>query len=80
MPDARRERLNKYMKGRRAELRDRGICVDCQTDPVKPCEPGKKRHVCCKSCLRQRSDRERLRKMTLHLPFPAIEEAVCLTN
>jgi hypothetical protein len=62
-------KFNKYMKARRAALKEKGICVDCQDQPVKPPEPGKRPHVCCVDCLQARCDRERVRDKSLPLPF-----------
>lgn len=59
-----RKHMNGYMKERRARLKEKGICVDCQSSPAK------KPHVCCDFCLGQRRDRERVRRSSLPLPFP----------
>jgi len=58
-----RTKKNEYMRQRRAALKLRGICVDCQNTPAKA------RRVLCDFCLEQRRDREKLRGMTLALPF-----------
>lgn len=53
-----RDKLNKYMKERRARLRKEGICVDCQQNEVKP-DPAhpEKKHVTCDVCRKARRDR-----------------------
>lgn len=48
-----------YMKDRRAELRRRGICVDCQRSKVHVNEKTKQPHSLCKDCLQARRDRWR---------------------
>jgi hypothetical protein len=52
------EHQKRYMKNRRRELRDRGICVDCQERHAKS---GENRYgkpfVCCEQCLQARRDR-----------------------
>jgi hypothetical protein len=52
------EKQRRYMRDRRARLRDRGTCVDCQQRPAKP---GKNRsgkpYTCCETCLQARRDR-----------------------
>lgn len=66
------------MSRRRAELKAKGICVDCQSDPVEPAKPGKKPHTLCKTCLAQRRDRAadaRARNLTLPLPLTYGESA-----
>lgn len=46
------------MKTRRLELRERGICVDCQWRAVKPGRNRQgKAHTCCETCLAARRDR-----------------------
>ena len=57
----------RYAKKRRAEMRARGICVDCQKNPIKPPESssaagsgGAKKlrpHSCCETCLQARRTR-----------------------
>jgi len=48
----------RYMKLRRARLSKKGICVDCQIDPVKPgVSRQNKPHRCCETCLQARRDR-----------------------
>jgi hypothetical protein len=58
-----RDDLNEYMKQRRAMLKEKGICVDCQQSPAQ------KPHVCCQCCLDQRRDRENIRRRSPSLPF-----------
>jgi hypothetical protein len=58
-----RDHMNEYMKQRRAALKEKGVCVDCQSAPVK------KPHVCCDFCLGQRRERERVRRSSPMLPF-----------
>jgi hypothetical protein len=62
-----RDEFNSYMKARRAELKAKGICVDCQDKPVKQPEEKKKPHVCCESCLEAR--RARWKAKAPSLPF-----------
>jgi hypothetical protein len=52
-----RELFNKNQRERRADLKARGICVDCQFEPVDPAEEGKPAHVCCRTCLEARRTR-----------------------
>jgi hypothetical protein len=52
-----KETFNKNQKARRAALKEQGICVDCQDQPVKPAERGKPPHVCCAFCLEARRNR-----------------------
>ena len=59
-----RTKKNEYMRQRRAALKARGICVDCQNTPAK------EGRTLCDFCLEQRRVREKLRGMTLPLPFP----------
>lgn len=72
------EEKKRYMRLRRAGLKRRGICVDCQREPVKPGErrPGKK-HILCESCLQQRRDREKSGRRRASIPplLLAIEDA-----
>jgi hypothetical protein len=52
------EHQKRYMKNRRANLRARGICVDCQKNAAKPGVNGRgKPFVCCDDCLQQRRTR-----------------------
>lgn len=67
---ARRRYLNKYQKTRRATLRQKGICVDCQKNKVPPPESETARkHVCCESCRRARRERWSAAKLQPVLPF-----------
>ena len=59
-----RDKLNKYMKSRRAALKEKGICVDCQNTQTKD------GHVCCTFCLDQRRERERVRHQALPFGSP----------
>lgn len=59
----------KYFKERRAVLKAMGICVDCQVEPAAKAEPGKKPHVCCENCLKQRRDRWINGRVGASLPF-----------
>ena len=65
-----RRHMNSYMKQRRAELKEKGICVDCQNTPAK------KDHVCCEFCLAQRREREKSRVTGPLLPFPEFRRGV----
>lgn len=67
MPD--REAMNKYMAERRAELKERGICVDCQKARVSPPPAGQRPHVCCDTCLEARRSRWRANRRVIPLPF-----------
>lgn len=53
-----REEFNEGQRARRADLRARGICVDCGRGKAHVDEKGK-RHVCCDVCLQARRDRQR---------------------
>lgn len=53
-----REERNAEQKSVRADLRRRGICVDCRKEKAHVDEKGK-RHVCCDGCLEARRDRQR---------------------
>jgi len=53
-----REEFNWDQKTRRADLRARGICVDCGKGKAHVDEKGK-RHVCCDVCLAARRIRSR---------------------
>lgn len=64
-----RAHMNDYMKQRRAALKLKGICVDCQSSPAK------KPHVCCEFCLQQRRDRHRARHLNRFLPFPEVQSS-----
>lgn len=64
-----REQCNGYMKQRRELLKAKGICVDCQSAPIKKAERGKKPHVCCEDCLKARRERLKASRMMLSLPF-----------
>jgi hypothetical protein len=51
-----REEYNTEQRARRADLRARGICVDCGKGKAHVDEKGK-RHVCCDVCLAARRKR-----------------------
>jgi hypothetical protein len=73
-----RAKLNTYMSKRREEMKAKGICVDCQSEPVKKAKPGRKPHTLCENCMEQRRDRARDargRNMTLPLPLVYFESA-----
>jgi hypothetical protein len=48
----------RYQKLRRARMRERGTCVDCQQRPAKPGRNLRgKPFTCCETCLQARRDR-----------------------
>jgi len=53
-----REEFNCEQRRRRAALRARGICPDCQKNRAHVDAKGK-RHVCCEACLVARRERQR---------------------
>lgn len=54
-----RAEYNEEQRARRADLRARGICVDCGKNKAHVDPETKKKHVCCDACLQARRDRYR---------------------
>jgi hypothetical protein len=52
-----REEYNAEQKRVRADLRRRGICVDCRKNDAFVNPETRKVHVCCSDCLEKRRDR-----------------------
>jgi hypothetical protein len=53
-----KEMFNRTQRVARAELKGKGICVDCRVQRVKRADPGKPPHVCCETCLEARRNRQ----------------------
>lgn len=70
-----RTKLNKYMKERRAKLRQEGICVDCQKNEVKTDPVTGKKHVCCDDCRKARRERLAANRRQYSLALTASTEA-----
>jgi hypothetical protein len=67
------------MSKRRAELKAKQICVDCQSEPVKKAKPGKKPHALCENCMEARRERARdARGRNMTLPLPLVYESASL--
>jgi len=64
-----RDEFNKRQKQRRAELKEKGLCVDCGYEPVQPQELGKPPHACCGFCLQARRSRWKSGGAMPQLPF-----------
>ena len=64
-----RNAFNKTQRAIRAQLKAKGICVDCRDQPVKPREAGKPAHSCCATCLDARSNRWKASTKVQSLPL-----------